>query len=124
MEPPLAVQVTVVEKDPVPVTVAMHWFCWLDWMGDGRQLRVTPVTVFGVLLELQPAIHTTIATTNKSANLRILLVSLPDVAGLYAFGYQLRNVCLAVKTARMSRLLDHQAGGVNEDRPSTVALLL
>ena len=112
MEPPLAVQVTVVEKDPVPVTVAMHWFCWLDWMGDGRQLTVTPVTVFGVLLELQPAIHNTIPTANKSANLCILLVSLPDVAGLYSLRYQQGNVCLAVKAARMSRLLDHQAGRV------------
>jgi hypothetical protein len=71
-------------------------------MGDGKQFTLTPVTVDLVLLELQPAIHNTIPTANKSANLRILLVSLPDVAGLYTFRYQLRNVCLAVKAARMS----------------------
>ena len=123
MEPPLAVQVTVVSKVPVPVTVALHWFCWSDWIGDGKQFTVTPVTV-DTLLELQPAIHNTVPTANKSANLRILLVSLPDVAGLYTLRYQLRNVCLAVKAARMSRLLDHQAGCVDEDGPSTVALLL
>ena len=102
MDPPVAFQVTVVSKVPVPVTVALHWFCWPDWMGDGKQLTLTPVIVDLVLLELQPAIHNTIPTTNKSANLRILLVSLPDVAGLYTLRYQLRDVCLAVKAARMS----------------------
>lgn len=70
-------------------------------MGDGKQATVTPVTVDTLLLELQPAIHTTVPTTNKSANLRILLVSLPDVAGLYTLRYQLRDVCLAAKAARM-----------------------
>ena len=102
MEPPFAVQVTVVSKVPVPVTVALHWFCWSDWMGDGKQFTLTPVIVDLVLLELQPAIHNTIPTANKSATLRILLVSLPDVADLYTLRYQLRDVCLAAKAARMS----------------------
>src|SRR5271157_409680 len=112
MEPAVAVQVTVVRKVPVPVTAAAHWFCWPDWIGEGKQVTVTPVTV-DVVVELQAAIHNTIPTTNKSANLRILLVSLPDVAGLYVLRYQLGNVCLAAKAARMSRLLDHQTRCVN-----------
>ena len=91
---------------------------------DGKQVTVTLVTADLVLLELQAEIHNTIPTTKKSANLRILLVSLPDIAGLYILRYQLGNVRLAVKAARMSRLLDDQAGCVNEDRSSTVPLLL
>src|SRR5271166_451916 len=67
IEPPFAFHVTVVSKVPVPVTVALHWFCWPDWIGDGKQATVTPVTVETLLLELQPAIHIAVPTTNKSA---------------------------------------------------------
>jgi len=81
IEPALAFQVTLVVKLPVPVTVAKHPIIWLDWMGDGKQLAVTPVTVNALLLEPQAANHNTLPTTSKSLNLHILLVSLMDVAG-------------------------------------------
>jgi len=81
--PALAIQETVVEKVPVPVTVAEHVINWPDWIGDGKQLVVTPVTVVGLALEPQAPSHSKLPTTSKSPNLRILLVSLTDVAGLH-----------------------------------------
>ena len=75
MEPAVAFQVTVVAKLlPVPVTVAMHWTTWPDWMVDDEQLTVTPVTV-ELLLEPQAAVHRTIPTANKSTNR--LFISVP-----------------------------------------------
>src|SRR5208282_6196365 len=55
--PALAIQETVVEKVPVPVTVAEHVINWPDWIGDGKQLVVTPVTVVGLALEPQAPSH-------------------------------------------------------------------
>src|SRR5208337_518931 len=123
IEPALAFQVTLVVKLPVPVTVAKHPIIWLDWMGDGKQLAVTPVTVNALLLEPQAANHNTLPTTSNSLNLHILLVSLTDVAGRHPLRYQLRNVSLAMKTSWMSGLLDHQARRLDGDGRSTVPLL-
>jgi len=81
IDPALAIQVTPVVKLPVPVTVAEHPINWLDWMGDGKQLAVTPVMVNPLLLEPQAANHNTLPATSKSLNLHILPVSLMDVAG-------------------------------------------
>jgi hypothetical protein len=66
MVPELAVQVTVVAKVPVPVTVVEHWIIWLDWMGDGKQPAATPVTVDPLLLlEPQAPIPITQAATSS-----------------------------------------------------------
>ena len=83
MDPAVAVHVTVLMKAPVPVTLAEHVIIWLDWMGDGKQLVVTPVMVDGLELEPQAPSHRTLPTASKSMNLRIRLVPLTDVAGLY-----------------------------------------
>src|SRR5271167_1242156 len=69
IEPALAVHVTVVTKAPVPATVAEHPINWPDWMGDGKQLALTPVTVDPLLLEPQAANHNTLPTASKSLNL-------------------------------------------------------
>ena len=82
MEPALAVQVTVVHEGAGPGHRRGTWINWLDWMGDGKQVVVTPVTVDALALEPQAASHSTLPTTSKSLNLRIQLVSLTDVAGL------------------------------------------
>jgi hypothetical protein len=79
MDPALAIHVTMVLKGPVPLTVALHPINWLDWMGDGKQLAVTLVTVDGVVLEPQAANQSTVPTASKSPNLRILSLSLMDV---------------------------------------------
>ena len=83
---------------------------------------VIPVTAVWLFVELQAAIHHTLATTSKSPNLRILLISLTDVAGFYPLRYQLRNVSLAMKASRMPGLLDHQARRVDGNRSTAVAL--
>ena len=80
MEPALAVQVTELVKVPVPVTVAKHVSSWPDWMVDGKQLVVTPVTLDGFALEPQAASQSTLPMTRKNPNLRIPLVSVMEVA--------------------------------------------
>jgi hypothetical protein len=81
----LALHVTVELKLPVPITVAMHWLVWPEVTVDGEQATVTDVMVdppFPPPLEPQEAIHNTLPTTSNSPILRILIVSLADVAGL------------------------------------------
>src|SRR5271167_716824 len=93
-------------------------------MGDGEQVVVMPVTLVPLLVEPQAANHNTPPTTSKSLNLRILLVSLTDVAGFHTLRYQLRNVSLAMKASRMSGLLDYQARRFDGDGRTAPALPL
>src|SRR5208337_2361495 len=123
-EPAVVVQFTMVLKAPVPATVAKQPTCWLDWTGEGKQTVVTLVMVYAAVPPLQAANHSRLPTTSKSSTLRILLVSLTDVAGLHALRYQLRNVSLAMKTSGMSGLLDHQAGRLDGNGRATVPLPL
>lgn len=52
IDPALVPQVTVEMKLPVPVTVAVHWLVWPDWIAVGVQVTVTAVMV--EVLELPP----------------------------------------------------------------------
>ncbi len=110
IEPAEALQVTLVLKFPLPVTVAVHWLVPPDVTVVGEQLTLTAVIVEfeDPPLPPQAAIHSTPVTTRNNPILRTMISPvLANVAGLNALRHELWNVRDAVISPHVTGFIKH-----------------
>ena len=86
--PAFVLQVTVVLKLPVPITVAEHWLVWPEVTVAGEHDAVTDVMVVEppppLLLPPHAAISMTVPIASRIASLRTIFSPSADIAGLDA----------------------------------------
>ena len=107
---PLAVQVTVELKFPVPDTEAVHWLvCWA-WIEVGLQLAPTTVMVEVVLL-LPPPQATSVSRQHAAARIPRSRTPAPllDLGDIHALWDHSRHIRAAVEVACVSALLKHKS---------------
>ena len=106
---PLAVQVTVELKFPVPETDAVHWLVWLADTEVGLQLAPTTVMV-EVVVPLLPPQAMRVRRQHTAARIPRSRTPAPllDLGDIHALWDHSRHICPTVKTACVSALLKHK----------------
>jgi len=122
---PLAVQVTVELKLPVPETDAVHWLVCPAVIEVGLQLAPTRVMVEVELL-LPPPQATSVRAQHAAATIprsRTPAPFLLDLGDIHALRNHSRHIRAAVEVACVSALLKHKSRSLDRNRSVPVALL-